>query len=329
MKKAHLGVAFVAIALFGWVLAHVGLATLAGQLKALRIALPIVLGFSLLRLFLQSITWSASLKGENVSVAIPKLAGVRLAGQSLGYLTVLGPVISEPLKIKLLGTSTEPTITATFLDDGVYWFTSALLAIVGIVSLPLVAVRGAAYHSIPAVLALGLMAYVITRRTPVLPGVVGALGENSPSWLSRAKQLECSIRSYRLNRPALVRRIFWIDIGCQALIASEVVVVLWALHLPIHFLAILVIEGVTRGLKMLSGWIPARLGSDEGGAISAFALTGLSPMLGLALALTRRVRDLLWALIGIVWLGWNSRGTKRSQNPTRPVPTVFAKEALE
>jgi len=108
-----------------------------------------------------------------------------------------------------------------------------------------------------------------------------------------------------------------------------VVVVLWSLHLSIHFFTILVIEGVTRGLKMLSGWIPARLGSDEGGAISAFALTGLSPMLGLALALTRRVRDLLWALIGIVWLGWNFRGTKQSQNTARPIPTIFAKEALE
>ena len=329
MKKAHLGIAFGAIALFAWVLAHVGLSTLAEQLKALRIALPIVLGLSLLRLLLQSITWSASLKGEHVSVDIPKLAAVRLAGQSIGYLTVLGPVASEPLKIRLLGTSTEPTVTATFLDDGVYWFTSALLVIVGIVSLPFVAVRGAAYHSIPTVFALALMVYVITRRSPILSGVVRAFGKKAPSWLSHAEQFESAIRSYRLNQPALVRRMFWIDVACQALIACEVVVVLWSLHLPIHLLAILVIDGVTRGLKMLSGWIPARLGSDEGGAISAFALIGFSPMLGLALALTRRVRDLLWALIGIVWLGWNSRGTRWSENTARPIPNTFAKEALE
>ena len=105
-------------------------------------------------------------------------------------------------------------------------------------------------------------------------------------------------------------------------------VVLWALHLSIHFFTILVIEGVTRGLKMLSGWIPARLGSDEGGAVSAFALTGFSPMLGLALALTRRVRDLLWALIGIVWLGWSFRREKRFRDAARPIPAILAKEAL-
>jgi hypothetical protein len=294
----------------------------------MRIALPIVLALSLLRLLLQSIAWSASLKGEQVSVDIPKLAGARLAGQSMGYLTVLGPLISEPLKIKLLGTSTEPTITATFLDNGVYWFTCALLAITGIASLPFAAVHGAHYHSIPAVLALAVMVFVITRRNPILSVFVRTLGKRVPSWLARAEQFESSIRRYRVNQPALVRRMFWIDVACQVLIALEVVVVLWALHLSIHFFTILVIEGVTSGLKMLTGWIPARLGSDEGGAISAFALTGFSPMLGLGLALTRRVRDLLWALIGIVWLGLNSRETRRPQDTAQTIPTILADEVL-
>ena len=328
MKKAQLAVAFVAITLFAWVLVHVGFASLVEQLKALRIALPFVLGLSLLRLFLQSIAWSASLKGERVCVDTSRLAAIRLAGQSMGYLTVLGPVISEPMKIKLLGTSPQPTITATFLDDGVYWFTSAVLAIAGILSLPFVAVHGTAHRLIPPVLVLALMVSAITRRNPILSGVVRALGKKAPSWLARAEQFESSVRNYRANQPALVRRLFWIGVSCQVLITCEVAVVLWSLHLPIHFFTILVIEGVTRGLKMVSGWIPARLGSDEGGAVSAFALTGLSPMLGLALALTRRVRDLLWALIGIAWLGWNSRETKQSQDRTQLIPTMFAEEVL-
>jgi hypothetical protein len=307
MRKGHLIAAAVALVPFAWVITHLGLSAMLVQLKAMRVALPIVLALSVLRLFLQSITWSASLKGEHVSVDMTKLIGVRLASQSMGYLTVLGPVISEPMKIKLLGTPAEPTITGTFLDDGVYWFTSALLAILGIVSLPLVAVHGASYHLIPAFLSLAGMVFVIMRRNPILSGLARALGHYAPSWLARAEKLEASIRSYRLHHPALVNRMFWIDVACQVLIASEVVVILWSLRLPIHFLTVVVIDGVTRALKLLSGWIPARLGSDEGGAISAFALTGFSPILGLSLAVTRRVRDLLWALVGILWFAWNSR----------------------
>jgi hypothetical protein len=101
---------------------------------------------------------------------------------------------------------------------------------------------------------------------------------------------------------------FWIDVACQLLTVSEVAVVVWSLRLPIHLVTVLAIEGITRALKMLSGWIPARLGADEGGAMSAFLAAGLSPISGLTLALTRRIRDLLWALIGLAWLVWRSAG---------------------
>src|ERR1700756_3066412 len=161
MKKGHLIAAAISLVMFTWVMRHVGFSAMLVQLKGMRVALPIVLVLSVLRLFLQSITWSTSLKGEDLSVNTTKLMGVRLASQSMGYLTVLGPVISEPLKIKLLGTAAEPTVTATLLDDGVYWFTSALLALLGIASLPFIAVSGAAYHAIPAVFVLALMIIVI------------------------------------------------------------------------------------------------------------------------------------------------------------------------
>jgi len=306
MKRIQLIVAFAALVLFAWAIAHVGLKTIVAQLKAMRVALPIVMALSALRLFLQSTTWSASLKGGNVAVNTRTLIGVRLASQSMGYLTVLGPVISEPMKIKLLGTSSEPTIAATFLDTGVYWFTSALVAISGIVCLPIIASHGAAYHWVPGILALAFAVFTITRRNPILAGVARSLGSRAPSWLSRAEKFERSIRTYRLEQPALVSRMFWTGTACQLLIASEVLVVLWSLHLPIHFFAVMAIEGVTRALKLASGWVPARVGCDEGGAISAFAVAGLSPMNGLGLALTRRVCDLLWALMGILWLAWNT-----------------------
>src|ERR1700757_262279 len=168
MIKLQPLIALAALALFAWVIAHVGVSNMAGQLKAMRVALPIVLALSVLRLFLQSTTWSASLKGENVAVNTTRLIGVRLASQSMGYLTVLGPVLSEPMKIKLLGTPSEPTITATFLDTGVYWFTSVLVLISGIVCLPLIAAHSAMFQWIPVFIALVLVVFAITRRSAIL-----------------------------------------------------------------------------------------------------------------------------------------------------------------
>ena len=83
-----------------------------------------------------------------------------------------------------------------------------------------------------------------------------------------------------------------------------------ALRLPIHVIAVLAIEGFTRAVKMATGWVPARLGADEGGAMSAFMAIGLQPAFGLTLALTRRTRDLLWAAAGLAWLAWRSQRPK-------------------
>ena len=60
MKKAQLIIAFAALVLFAWVITHIGVPTMVAQLRAMRVALPIVIALSMVRLFLQSTTWAAS-----------------------------------------------------------------------------------------------------------------------------------------------------------------------------------------------------------------------------------------------------------------------------
>jgi Lysylphosphatidylglycerol synthase TM region len=327
VKKGHLIVALVGAAIFAWVITHIGLPAILQQLAGVRTALPIVLLMSLCRLLLQTTAWSQALRDQGVSVLPGTLMGVRLASQSMGYLTVLGSVLSEPLKVRLLRAPAEPTMTATFLDDGVYWFTATLMGIAGWLCLPVVAVHGAKVG--PTALAIVLLTAILVfmlRQKPALFALVRRLGNRAPHWLVRAAILEKSLRNYRLERPTVVNQMFWTDVTCQLLVAAEVAVVLRSLHLPVHFLAVFAIDGITRGLKLVTGWLPARLGSDEGGAISAFAVTGFPPALGLALALTRRVRDLLWALIGLCWLVWKSRRAPARQNPLEHTPETLLRE---
>jgi len=306
MKKGNTLLAAVGIALLVWVIVHAGPSAIVHQLKVLRVALPIVVALSLARLFLQTLAWSAALKHEGIIVRTPRLIGIRLASQAMGYLTVFGPVLSEPMKINLLRTPVEATATATFLDNGVYWFTSGIIGIAGCLSIGLVKSQGAAsVFVLSAVFAL-IMVF-IARRKPLLASLTGALGKRSPSWLNKGAKIESAIRDVRAQKPELVGRLFWLDLVCQLLLVSEVAVVLWSLRLPLHFITVLAIEGLTRGVKMMTGFVPARLGADEGGAMSAFAASGLTPALGLSLALTRRARDLSWALVGLVWLVWRSR----------------------
>jgi hypothetical protein len=311
MKKVNALLAVVGIALLVWVIVHAGPSAIVHQLKVLRVALPIVVALSLGRLFLQTLAWSAALKNEGIKVGMTRLIGIRLASQAMGYLTVFGPVLSEPMKINLLRTPVEATATATFLDNGVYWFTSGIIGIAGCLSVGLMKSQSTASVLVLSA-AFVLIMMFIARRKPVLASLTGAIGKRSPSWLKKGAKIESAIRDVRAQRPELVGRLFWLDLTCQLLLVSEVAVVLWSLRLPFHFITVLAIEGLTRGVKMMTGFVPARLGADEGGAMSAFAASGLTPALGLSLALTRRARDLSWALVGLVWLVWRSRVSQQN-----------------
>jgi len=316
MKKGNLLLAVVGTVLFAWVFVHAGPSAILHQLKVLRIALPIVVALSLARLFLQTFAWSAALENEGLQVGRRRLIGIRLASQAMGYLTVFGPVISEPMKINLLHTPIESTATATFLDNGVYWFTSALVGVAGCVCVSLTKTQGAtAALAFSAVFVL-VIAF-IARRKSVLSSVAGLMGKRSPSWLSKGAVIESAIRDVRAQKPELVSRLFWLDLACQLLMVSEVAVVLWALRLPLHLMTVVAIDGLTRAVKMMTGFVPARLGADEGGAMSAFAASGLSPAMGLTLALTRRARDLSWALVGLAWLAWRSQPLKQNHSESQ------------
>src|SRR5258708_38215853 len=98
---------------------------------------------------------------------------MRLAAESMGYLTFLGAVLSEPLKIKLLQTPTDSTIKATFLDSGVYWFTSVLVAIIGCLCAASLAIHDA--HHAWTALAITLLVFALflmARTKPILSGLV-------------------------------------------------------------------------------------------------------------------------------------------------------------
>src|SRR5262245_42778941 len=88
MSKGTVLLTVVGTALFVWVIVHAGPVAIIQQLKALRIALPIVVALSLARLMLQTLSWSVALKNEGLQVPTPRLRGIRLASRSMSYLMV-------------------------------------------------------------------------------------------------------------------------------------------------------------------------------------------------------------------------------------------------
>ena len=302
------------MALLAVVVSKIGWGAMLRELRTVWTVLPFVAGLSVLRLLLQTQSWKLALREEGVETDFGDLIGIRMASQSMGYLSVLGPAISEPMKIKLLRNKWQNSATATVVDSGVYWFSSTVIGIVGCVAAAIVLARGG-YGATLFVIAVlfVLLAALLFRQKPLLASVVEACGQRAPGWLKKGAELEKQIRTFRERHPATLRSMFRMDLICQGLLILEATLVISCAKLPVHILTVLGIEAAVRVTKVTTGWIPARIGTDEGAAVAAFTAFGLSPAVGLLLALARRSRDLLWCLVGFGWLAW--RWHRKEENP--------------
>jgi hypothetical protein len=295
--------------LLGFVASRVGLHAVVKELAAVRGGIAIIVALSLVRLILQTRSWSIALRLDGFHASTGELMLVRLASQGMGYLTVLGPVASEPMKIRLLRQHGKSPTAATLVDTGVYWFASGLVGISGCLAACVLLA-----HSPKAVASAGILAsvfiaglFMIVRPKLLLAPLAESLGARCPQWLRKAGQVEIAVRNFARQDRIAMRQMFLLDLGCQVLLAAEVATVFWFLRLPLHAGIILGLEAASRMVKMASGWLPARIGADESGAAGAFLSFGLPAAAGIALAVARRTRDLLACLVGLIWLVWVSQ----------------------
>ena len=126
-----IGVWVLGIALFGFAVERIGSGRVRGELEAMSSAIIVIFALSLIRLYLQTQSWLLALKQDGIQSGRIELMFLRLASQGIGYLTVLGPAASEPIKIKLLQNHHGSTTAPTLIDTGVYWMSAGLVLISG------------------------------------------------------------------------------------------------------------------------------------------------------------------------------------------------------
>lgn len=316
------GALLTGLALFAFAVERIGPGHVIRDLEAMSGGVAVIFVFSLVRLFLQTRSWSIALRQDGIHSNTTDLMFLRLASQGIGYVTVLGPVASEPIKIRLLERYGRSATAATLVDTGLYWLSAALVLIAGCVSAPSIFAHNQR-ASLVLALILGAGIFVLVQPKLLLNRLASSLSKHSPGWLTKTAQIEGQIRSFAHRHPAAIRRMFLLDLACQALLLAEVAIALYFLRLPLHGGAVLSIEAASRAVRMIGGWLPARMGVDESGAAAAFVGLGLPAAAGLALAVARRIRDMLNTLAGLTWLAWRTRSDQNSADRTEvPSPAL-------
>ncbi len=325
MKKQNVVIIVIGSALFSFVAAKMGWSDIARELPAVATAVPFLLVLSAVRMALQTAAWSSALRTHGIAANTTNLIGARLASKGMGYLSGLGPVVSEPMRISLLAERSREATAATLVDTSVYWVSSWFFMIFGTVCAIQFMSGGRRIWSLVTLVPLVIgAAFLMVRRKPALAGLVHALGNRCPAWLREGEKVEAAIRDFQAQHPACIRRMFGLGIACQMLMSVELFAIFLALRIPSHLGTILGLETASHVVETAGGWLPARIGADESGMAAASLTFGISSLTGLAIALARRVRDLTETVAGLCWLAWRSRSARQRVKGGLLVPNACA-----
>lgn len=275
------------------------------------------LGFAFPALLIPGACWHL-LRTWGWSIAFPDesrprfthLLRVRLAADAISFFTIRG-VTGEPLKVVLLYEVAAPvTAAAITLERLAFAIMSLVLAgIISTVAVRFLAMPGAwdtifTLLSMATVIALAIVAEIARRRRgDYLGRLVTRLGRllGRPLETSRVVRFLLDVEDVLLDLLRGDRRrlviLTILPVVCYLLTAFEVWLVLWAVGEPVGVMAALTIDTFARLGSVASAAIPAGIGALEASNAAPVAMLGLGG--GGVLALTRRVRALLWAGVGL------------------------------
>ncbi|HVY62705.1 MAG TPA: flippase-like domain-containing protein [Planctomycetota bacterium] len=121
------------------------------------------------------------------------------------------------------------------------------------------------------------------------------------------RRIDAEMGQYHDEAPGdFYRSIAWFFLG-WALQLLDVVMILYALDVPMDWRAVLAIEALAVFVEAIAFLVPGKVGADEGGRVLIFEGLGYAGAVGLGFSLFRRARELIWFGFCLAVLFWLRR----------------------
>lgn len=299
----------VGLALFAVTVAYIDREATMREARTLGLLLPVVLlpgfGWHLVR----TAGWSICFPSDR-RPPFWRLFRVRLAADAVSYFTIRG-LASEPLRVLLLldRVPAEVSTASTILER----------TAVGVMSVILVGITSAvamSSDSVPegwqqlfrglamaAVVVMGAVAIVLTREGRYLGPLFEKIYRRTGwHWTEgRVARFILDVEKLLLHLarsdPRRLRDLAALAALSYALMTLEIWLVFWAIREPVTIWSAMFVETFTRSASIFSAAIPASLGALEASNVVVVRALGLAG--AGSLALSRRVRGLFWAALGL------------------------------
>jgi Lysylphosphatidylglycerol synthase TM region len=269
-----------------------------------------ILALGGLRFAARSAAWTVCARPERLRVRDAFAA--TLVGDALGNLTPLGLLASEPAKVLIVKNRVSTVTAVASVAAENTFYTVSVLAMIALgaigffaaTSVP-AALRVAVQAALAGVFVVGLIGVWAMRQRPAIltrmAGVVARLTGREVTSIDRLRQIEVHFYAFLMWPAGRIVRVFVWEALFHIGAVAEVFLVL-RLVSNATLLQAFVLEATGRFIVVVFKFVPYRLGVDEAGTAIVARALALDPTVGVALALVRRIRILIWNSIGLIVL---------------------------
>ena len=311
-----------------WLLLAVGLVVLGGLVRHIGlfqvwdtvervgfVAFCIILIPLLVVYLLDAYGWSLTLGPWANRVGFVRLFMVRMAGEAINVTTPTAMLGGEPMKAYLLTRYEVPMVEglASVVTAKTIMVVAQILFMLSGLGVTFWLVGGGEYNVLVALVTLGLLGfgvflflllqrYGIGRGLLTVADTCGIRSQRLEAWRPQLLELDHTIRTFYGQR----RRTFMVSLGIHFVAwvteLFEVYAILYFLGVEVGWLSSFAIAAIAVLIKGSVSFVPGGLGAQEGGYLFLLMALGHDEVTGITFALIRRLREILWILIGLVFL---------------------------
>lgn len=282
--------------------------------------IPIAL-YHLMPLWASTMSWRAMLPAAG-RPSIAGLTWVRWIRESINTLLPVGQVGGDLVAVRLsyaMGVSGPYAAGSMVVDLTVGVLTQIVFVLIGLALLLAQSTDAAVLSVVWGVLIgmgvfiVAIAAFFFVQRAGIF-GLVAKVGgaliknDSMKTIAGRAGRIDDAVRAIYRDRAALVRACAWRLVG-WIVGTGEIYLILYFLGHPVSLAEAMILESLGQGVKAAAFLVPGALGVLEGSFIIFGAMFGIGAELSLAVALAKRVRELLLGLPGL--LAWQMSEGRR------------------
>jgi hypothetical protein len=307
----EVGCLVLGVVILGVTVARIGLAELFRDLQAIGWGLAVILLVESLNVVFNTWGWGLAFPAGERTVSPRRLLAARLAGDGVNYLTPSATVGGELLRVRLLGSrmplgvrwaSVSVAKLGQTVAQALFIFLGLALVLPRIADVtPLAAALGGGAAALLVALGFGwLLRRGVYASLEGLAARVGLAGKLPARWARPGRELDAALG--RLAGPRLAASLTCFVAG-WAVGAAEIYLILHWLHAPVDWQMAVALETGSVLIDGILFFVPAKIGTQEGGKVVLFAALGLNPARGLTVGVVRRIRELAYAGVGLAALG--------------------------